>query len=252
MSASRASSNAALAARILAALGEAGAEGLSLSALAEELDEGRAPVHRTVVALVEHGFVMQTGRRGNYHIGPAIHAIALKSAAVGDITATLRPLLINVAAESGLPTFLMARAGFDSVCLDWQSGFAQVPAMFDGIGGRLPLGVGVGGLVVLGEMDAPGREQVLRINAPRFAAWDLTEAQVRDELALYLEQGWLQVSRRSGQVDVCSLAMPVRSVTGRGGVELAVSVIAPGREMEPELKQRVHESLARHLSAREL
>ncbi|MDD9733228.1 helix-turn-helix domain-containing protein [Mameliella sp. AT18] len=252
MSTPRASSNAARAARILAVLGEAGAEGLSLTALAEALGDARAPVHRAVAALVDHGFVMQIGRRGNYHVGPAIHAIALKEAAVGDMTASLRPLLINVAAETGLPTFLMARAGFDSVCLDWQSGFAQVPAMFDGIGGRLPLGVGVGGLVVLGEMDAPGREQVLRINAPRYADWGLSETGVRGELARYLEQGWLLVSRRSGQVDVCSLAMPVRDNVGRGGVELAVSVLAPGRDMEAELKRRVRESLSRHLSAWEL
>lgn len=124
--------------------------------------------------------------------------------------------------------------------------------MFDGIGGRLPLGVGVGGLVVLGEMDAPGREQVLRVNAGRFAEWDLTEEQVRNELTTYLEQGWLLVSRRSGQVDVCSLAMPVRDLAGWGGVELAISVLAPGRDMEAELKTRVRDSLARNLSEREL
>ena len=72
------SSNAARAARILAALGEAGAKGLSLTGLAETLGDTRAPVHRALAALVEHGFVLQSGRRGNYHIGPAIHAIAMK------------------------------------------------------------------------------------------------------------------------------------------------------------------------------
>ncbi|MGR3803745.1 IclR family transcriptional regulator [Marinibacterium profundimaris] len=249
MTPSRTSTNAARAARILATLGEAGAEGLSLTALAEALGDSRTPVHRALVALSEHGFVMQTGRRGNYHVGPAVHAIAMKSASVNEYTRALRPLLIDISAETGLPTFLMARAGFDSVCLDWQSGFSTVPAMFDGIGGRLPLGVGVGGLVVLGEMDAEGREQVIRLNAPRFAEWDLEEAAIRAELATYAAQGWLLVSRRSGAVDVCSLAMPVR---GGHGVELAVSVLAPGRDMEPDLKASVIDSLSRHLSRREL
>ncbi|PJE37684.1 IclR family transcriptional regulator [Pseudooceanicola lipolyticus] len=249
MTSSGKSSNAARAARILAALGEAGAKGLSLTGLAETLGDTRAPVHRALAALVEHGFVLQSGRRGNYHIGPAIHAIAMKSVAVGELTRALRPLLIDIAAETGLPTFLMARAGFDSVCLDWQSGFSTVPAMFDGIGGRLPLGVGVGGLVVLGEMDAEGREQVLRLNAPRFADWGLKEADIRAELALYAAQGWLLVSRRSGAVDICSLAKPVR---GGHGVELAVSVLAPGRDMEEGLKARVIDSLSRHLSRREV
>lgn len=192
---------------------------------------------------------MQSGRRGNYHIGPAVHAIALKSVSMNEITRGLRPLLVDIAAETGLPTFLMARAGFDSACLDWQSGFATVPAMFHGIGGRLPLGVGVGGLVVLGEMDAAGREQVLRLNTPRFAEWDLSEADVRQELACYAAQGWLLVTRRVGAVDVCSLAMPVRGATG---VEMAVSVLAPGQDMAPDQKTRVIESLTRNLGRREL
>lgn len=252
MTSPRMSSNAARAARILIALGDSGVDGLSLSGLAEALGDGRTSVHRAVTALTDFGFVMQAGRRGNYHIGPAVQAIALKNMAVGDITATLRPLLVDVAAETGLPTFLMARAGFDSVCLDWQSGFAQVPAMFDGIGGRLPLGAGVGGLVVLGEMDTTSRDQVLRINAPRFLELGLTEAQIHDELAQYHEQGWLLVSRRSGPLDICSLAMPIRGASGFEGVELAMSVLAPGCDMEPELKQRVRDSLTRNLLAREL
>lgn len=249
MTPSRTSSNAARAARILATLGEAGTEGLSLTALAEALGDSRTSVHRALAALAEHGFVMQTGRRGTYHVGPAVHAIAMKAVSVSDYTRALRPLLVDIAAETGLPTFLMARAGFDSVCLDWQSGFSTVPAMFDGIGGRLPLGVGVGGLVVLGEMDAEGREQVIRLNAPRFGEWGLQETDIRAELATYAAQGWLLVSRRSGAVDVCSLAMPVR---GGHGVELAVSVLAPGQDMEPGLKTRVIDSLSRHLSRREL
>lgn len=46
--------------------------------------------------------------------------------------------------------------------------------------------------------------------------------------------------------------MPVRDLAGWGGVELAISVLAPGRDMEAELKTRVRDSLARNLSEREL
>lgn len=243
----KSSSNAARAARILVTLGEAGAEGLSVTELAEILAASRAPVHRALSALAEQGLVMQRGRRGKYHIGPAIHAIAARQQPITTLVETLRPSLMQIAADTGLATFLMARAGFDSVCLDFQTGFATVSAMFDGVGGRLPLGVGVGGQVILCGMDPASRDRILEINTPRFAEWGMRPEDIRAEIATYAGNGWIVVSRNSGlggETKVSSLAVPLRSV---GLPELAVSVLAPGEKIAPDLRARVLESCARHL-----
>ncbi len=245
-SGSKSSSNAARAARILVALGEADADGLSLTGLSEALGDGRTSVHRAVTALAEFGLVAQAGRRGNYHLGPAIPAMAGRARRVSECVALFRPVLIEVAAETGLATYLMARAGFDTVCLDWQSGFATVPAMFDGVGGRLPLGVGVGGIVMLGQMDADSRDRILSHTAPRFAEWGLTEEGVRAELDAYLHHGWALVSRRSGHTEVSSLAVPAMARGLRGG-DLAISVLAPGRSISPATQSDIRASLSRHM-----
>lgn len=221
---------------------------MSLTALAEVLGDSRAPVHRAVMALSEYGLVAQAGRRGNYHLGPAIPAMAGRARRVSDSVAMFRPVLIEVAAETGLATYLMARAGFDSVCLDWQSGFATVPAMFDGVGGRLPLGVGVGGIVMLGQMDADSRRRILGITAPRFADWGVTEEAVRDELDGFLHNGWALVARNSGQVQVSSLSVPATAPGVRAG-ELAISVLAPGAELSDVARDDILDCLDRHMKA---
>ncbi|MCJ7872126.1 hypothetical protein [Phaeobacter sp. J2-8] len=243
----KSSSNAARAARILVTLGEAAPRAF------RSLSWPKLWPHRarlcTAPCLLwrKRGWSCNGAWRGKYHIGPAIHAIAARQQPITTLVETLRPSLMQIAADTGLATFLMARAGFDSVCLDFQTGFATVSAMFDGVGGRLPLGVGVGGQVILCGMDPASRDRILEINAPRFAEWGMRPEDIRAEIATYAGNGWIVVSRNSGlggETKVSSLAVPLRSV---GLPELAVSVLAPGEKIAPDLRARVLEACARHL-----
>ncbi|MCH3857673.1 hypothetical protein LZB78_09810, partial [Campylobacter jejuni] len=63
--------------------------------------------------------------------------------------------------------FLLVRSGFDAVCLDRIDGAFPVRSHTGDIGGRVPLGLGQGGLLLLANLPEAEREEVLRFNIPR-------------------------------------------------------------------------------------
>lgn len=226
MTSKNGSHNVARAARLLLALGEASAKGLPLSALAEIAGDAKPAVHRALKSLLETGFVVQNGRRGNYLLGPTIYALAHKTPSVPDIVALMRPKLLEITATTGLSSFLMMRAGLDTVCIDMQPGRILAPAMVEGIGGRVPLGVGMAGVVLLAQMDASQRDYTLAANRDALAAHGLTADQIHDEIEACAAAGYALGSRKGHNFANLSIAFPV---PGRSTprIDAAVSVLAP-------------------------
>ncbi|MFT3687897.1 IclR family transcriptional regulator [Paenirhodobacter sp.] len=222
----KSSSNVQRAAEILLSLGAAGPAGMSLAALSGATGDAKAAVHRALVALANFGFVDQPGRRGNYRLGPAIYALANRSVSVQEMIGLFRPALISITAETGLSTFLMARAGLDSVCLDFQTGAMNVQPFVDGVGGRLPLGVGLAGVCVLAMMEASARERVLEINAPRMESWGVTPDQVRAEIADYHRLGYVIGTRQTMAGANLTISVPAE-MPQLFNNEAAISLLAP-------------------------
>ncbi|QRZ16253.1 helix-turn-helix domain-containing protein (plasmid) [Paracoccus methylovorus] len=220
------SSNAGRAAEILILLGQADRKGMALAALAEATGEAKSSVHRTLVALADYGLVVQSGNRANYMLGPAAYALAHRSIGVNEIVATYRPALVNITARTQFSTYLMVRSGLDTICLDYQMGQIAAQPYVSGIGGRIPLGVGISGVCILGMMDARSRGHCLNMIEARLAEWELSRAQIEGEIAEFLRNGFMRGIRRSAGIESLTLTLPIRNDSLRG-METAISLLAP-------------------------
>ena len=223
-----ASLNVTRATRILLALGQVGPKGRSLAELTAILGDAKPAVHRALQSMLETGFVSQNGRRGNYLLGPAIYGLAHRTPSVNELVALMRPSLLDIAGTTGYCAYLMMRAGHDSLCIDVQPGRIVAPSFVEGIGGRVPLGLGMAGISLLGQLDAESTSRILAANAHTYAACGLTEACVRDEIAQYYMRGYALGKRKTGTFSNMCVAFPVDA--GMAGFDAAVSVILPDSE----------------------
>lgn len=224
--AKQSSSNAGRAAELLILLSEAGPKGMSLGAMAESCGEARSSVHRTLTALGDYGFVVQGGNRGNYRLGPAAFALAQRTPSINEITAIYRPALLEITEKTQLSSYLMMRSGLMTICVDQHVGEIYAQPYVSGLGGRIPLGVGVSGVVILGQMEARSRDRAFELLEPQWAQWDLSPETIRREIDEFQLRGHMRGIRRSHGIESLTLSIPVLS-DGWSGLEAAISVLAP-------------------------
>lgn len=235
--AKQSSSNVERGAEILLALGNAGVGGMSLTDIAEGIGDAKSAVHRALTGLSHYGFVEQSGRRGNYRLGNAIYALAQRVPGIGELVDLFRPALISITAGTGISSFLMARSGFESVCLDFQLGTSPVQPLLSGVGGRLPLGVGHAGICMMARMDPESRERIMEINAPHYEQWEVEPDTIRAEIAMFLEKGYVIGTRKAAGHEVWTLCLAPAPGDNRYG-ETAVSILTLASSMSEEETQR--------------
>jgi len=222
----KSSSNVERAAEILLLLGERGLDGASLAEMAEILNEGKSTLHRALTALGKYGFVEQNGRRGVYMLGSGLFALANRPMKLNDLVHFYRPKLVEICAQTGFSCYLMVRAGLDTVCIDFEMGAIVVPALFEGIGGRLPLGVGHAGISMLALMEEKAREQILTLNRAAYDKWHVPLATIRQEIAIGQRCGFVYGQRMAQGMTIKTITLPIRAA-GSYKLEAALSVMLP-------------------------
>lgn len=245
------SSNAGRAAELLILLGQAGAKGLSLGAMAEACGEARSSVHRTLTALSDYGFVVQGGNRGSYRLGPAAYALSLRTPSINEIIATYQPALIEATAKTSLSSYLMMRSGLDTICIANQMGEIFAQPYVSGIGGRIPLGVGVSGVVILGMMEEKSRNRASELLAPKWAEWGITPDSIAAEVGIYREQGHFCGIRRAHGIETLTLTIPLLNDKWTG-LEAAMSLIAPLNVLGAEAQAQALDTMREALTTAEL
>ncbi|EWY40987.1 IclR family transcriptional regulator [Skermanella stibiiresistens SB22] len=218
------SSNAERAAAVLLVLGEAGSDGLALKDIAARMGEAKPAVHRTLVALAKHGFVEQARNRGGYRLGPSIYALACRQNTAAEKVRKWRPALMALAERLGHGVYLMERAGMDAVVLDMHMGTAPIQALTNGVGGRLPMGLGPGSASILAMQDGGTRDFILTANADRFAQRAIGQDIVRRMVERAAEQGF---GIDLGEIipGCGGIAIPIRE--RGGGTTTAISTAMP-------------------------
>lgn len=201
------SSNAERAADILLVLGESGSGGTSLKDIAAALGQPKPAVLRTLKALGPRGFVVQVAR-GRYRLGPAVYALAKRDNTALRDAERWRSVLLDLAARYGYAFTLVGRAGTDVVILDMAVGRAPLPSLFNGVGSRVPLGVGSASLSILASMPPAERRQMLELNRPYYLQRSFDPARIEKlvERAVELGYAW-----------ECNEYMP-----GTGGVSVPI------------------------------
>jgi DNA-binding IclR family transcriptional regulator len=232
--------------RILRHLADAPLEGFRLSDLAAAAGETEATTHRLARSLIAEGFAEQTRDR-RYRLALDFFTLAARAENPNNLRDICRPSLIHLSATLSDTVFLLVRSGFHAVCLDRADGPFPIRSFTGDIGGRIPLGLGQGALVILANLQEDEREEVIRFNLPRLI--DLAPV---DEIWLRTE---IEKARATGfsatEAGVISgttgVAVPIFDTNGH--VVAALSIGTPTERLTPQRRDWVVDLLRKEAAS---
>ncbi len=109
----------------------------------------KSTTHRLIQCLLEERMLTRGQNGRGYRLGPLLHEFGLAALPAKGIKEIAHLHLCKVAEMTGDMTFLVARSGFETICLDAIAGHFHVQTMTSGVGDRHPLGIGAGGQAIL-------------------------------------------------------------------------------------------------------
>jgi DNA-binding IclR family transcriptional regulator len=200
--------------------------GSRVTHVARALGLTQATTHRLLQSLAAEGIVEQDPRSKLYRLGIEFFALAAQAGNPGDLRSLCRPTLLRLCASLGDSIFLLARSGFDAVCLDRSEGPFPIRSFTGDVGGRVALGVGQGALAILAFLPEAEREEVIRFNLSRVRAYGVyDEVYLRTEIERVRQSGF--ASRSTGLLEgMAGVAVPILDREGRAVAALAVGTIA--------------------------
>lgn len=205
--------------RILAAGQE---HGVRLTDIVEESGLNRPTAHRILRVLVAERVVEQDASTRRYLIGQEVSLLGLARSARSPVRAVAEPYLRHLAEETGDTVFLTIRSGFDSICVDRQTGSYPVKVLSIEIGARRPLGVGVGGLVLLSYLSRSEATSIIRANTQRLARHELSATRLRERVRITLTKGYAYTE--TGVVrGTKAVAVPVFDPAGKAVAAISIA-----------------------------
>jgi len=168
---------------VLKLLGETGEKGARIAEIAESLGLKASTTHRIVSALERHGLIERERATKRYRLGLALFALGATAADGTGLRKLCRPALLRIAGETGDTVFLMARSGFNVICVDRQEGSYMLDSLTGHIGGQIPMGVGPASQAILAFLPEEEAEAIIAANAPLYERYHgLDAAKVRSQL----------------------------------------------------------------------
>lgn len=232
---------------IIRLLAQAPPEGARVTQLARAVGLTAATVHRVLASLVAEEVVEQDARTKRYRLGIALFVLAARAGNPMNLRDLCRPALLRLCASLGDTIFVLARSGFDAVCLDRSEGPFPIRSFTGDIGGRIAMGIGQGSLAILAFLPQAEREEVIRFNLPRIRELGMfDEVYLRTEIESVRVLGY--AARNTGLLEgMAGVAVPVCGPDGRAVAALSVGTIS-GR-LGPERLPTVVELLKREAQA---
>lgn len=181
-------------------------------------------MHRLLKQLAEGGLVMQDADR-RYRLGHFAYELGLAAGSHFGLRQQCAPYLARISQETGDSAFLVVRSGFDSFCLDRQSGAFPIQVLTMEIGKRRPLGIGGGGLALLSFLPEAELPEVLSRIEPHLSAYGgLTRPILLGLVAQARRRGWAAITDYA-VAGVTSIGMPIYGRTGQVLGAVSVSAI---------------------------
>lgn len=211
---------------IIRLLADTQSEGARVTQIAKAVGLTQATVHRTLQALVAQDVVEQDERSKRYRLSIEFFVLAARAGNPMNLRDLCRPALLRLCASLGDTIFLLARSGFDAVCLDRSEGPFPIRSFTGDIGGRIALGIGQGSLAILAFLPDAEREEIIRFNLPRVRELGVfDEVYLRTEIDRVRELGY--AGRNTGLLEgMAGVAVPVCDREGRAVAALSVGTIA--------------------------
>lgn len=210
---------------VLRTLGDTVEGGERVTQLAQRIGLSQPTTHRLLRSLMDEGMVEQDGRSKRYRLSLEFFALAARAGNTGNLRELVRPSLLRLSASLGDSLFLLARSGFDAICLDRSEGPFPIRTFTGDIGGRVALGVGQGSLAILAFLPEEERDTVIRYNLPRLKDFHLyDEVFLRAEVDNVRALGY--AGRNTGVLQgMAGLAVPILDREGRAVAALSVATI---------------------------
>jgi DNA-binding IclR family transcriptional regulator len=164
--------------------------GVRLTDVVEESGLNRPTAHRILRVLAEEGAVEQDPESRRYMIGQEVALLGLARTARSAVRTVAEPYLRYLAEQAGDTVFLTIRSGFDSICVDRKTGSYPVKVLSIEVGARRPLGVGVGGLILLALLPEEEATAVIKANEQRLAHHQLTPARLAERMRAARAKGY--------------------------------------------------------------
>lgn len=201
--------------------------GARLTDIASATGIAQPTTHRILRTLISEGVVEQDERAKAYRLSVEFFALAARAGHRGNLRDLCRPLLLRLSASLGDTVFLLVRSGYDAMCLDRSEGPFPIRSFTGDIGGKVALGVGQGGLVILSFLPEPEREEIIRFNLPRLLDLGyLDEIYLRTEIDRTRELGYA-ASRGVGLLPgMAGVAVPILDQQGRAVAALSIGTLA--------------------------
>lgn len=211
---------------ILRCLGDGPEGGERVTQLAQQVGLSQPTTHRLLRSLMDEGMVEQDLLSKRYRLSIEFFALAAKAGNTGNLREVVRPSLLRLSASLGDSLFLLARSGFDAICLDRSEGPYPIRTFTGDIGGRVALGVGQGSLAILAFLPDDERETVIAYNLPRLKDFHLyDEVFIRSEVENVRRLGY--AARNTGALPgMAGLAVPILDRNGRAVAALSVATIS--------------------------
>ncbi|ARP88324.1 IclR family transcriptional regulator [Bordetella genomosp. 9] len=234
---------------VLRALADAKGEPLRLTEIAQRTGLPPATAHRVLQALIQQDVVEQPGGSKAYQLSVAFYAMG---AAAGRYRSNLReiyrPSMLRLCGMLNDTVFILMRHGFDAVCLDRIDGPFPVRSHTGDIGGRVPLGLGQAGLVLLASLPPAEREEVIRFNIPRLHHLGfIDEISMRVRIKQCLENHYAYSDGPGLFPGIAGLSVPI--VDRNGDTVAALSVAAPAERLSGDRLPLILEMLQKEARA---
>jgi DNA-binding IclR family transcriptional regulator len=211
---------------VLRCLGDNAEGGERVTQLAQRIGLSQPTTHRLLRSLVDEGMVEQDASSKRYRLSLDFFALAARAGNTGNLREIVRPSLLRLSASLGDSLFLLARSGFDAICLDRSEGPYPIRTFTGDIGGRVALGVGQGSLAILAFLPEDERDTVISYNLPRLRDVHLyDEVLLRSEIDNVRRLGY--AARNTGVLPgMAGLAVPILDREGRAVAALSVATIS--------------------------
>lgn len=221
--------------------------------VAETIGLTPATTHRLLQSLVKERIVEQEAQSKRYRLSIEFFALAAKAGNAGNLQQLCRPAMLRLGARLNDALFLLVRSGLEAICLDRNEGPYAIRTFTGGIGGRVPLGLGQGAMVILAFLPEAERDVVLQFNLPRLREYGETdEVSLRTEIERIRQCGY--ASRRVGLLEgMAGVAVPIVDHGGRAIAALTMGTLIDrlNEERLPvvvELMQREATTIGQQLS----
>jgi len=211
---------------VLRSLGDTIEGGERVTQLAQRIGLSQPTTHRLLRSLMDEGMVEQDARSKRYRLSLEFFALAARAGNTGNLRELVRPAMLRLSASLGDSLFLLARSGFDAICLDRSEGPFPIRTFTGDIGGRVALGVGQGSLAILAFLPEEERDTVIQYNLPRLKDFHLyDEVFLRSEVENVRTLGY--AGRNTGVLQgMAGVAVPILDRDGRAVAALSVATVS--------------------------